>query len=119
MNDTETRTEYEVLKQRLLSVGVPIPGTIHELYARCGSKTCPCATDDTQRHGPYLRWHHKTRGRQNAVGINEVSKTFIARGIKNREEIERLFDKMLEFGATQAEGLSVNLKKSTKNSKKS
>jgi hypothetical protein len=110
MNQAKIDSEYEALKRELLSVGLPIPGTLHELYARCGSKTCPCFTDNAKRHGPYIRWHHKTNGRQYAVGIDEKVQPLIEGGIKNREKLENLFKKMMVVGATYAE-YSVSTKK--------
>jgi hypothetical protein len=113
-----TKIRFEELQKRMSAIDLPIPGTIHELYARCGSPNCPCATDDTKRHGPYLRWHHKIRGRQYAIGISEETKTVIEAGIKNREKIEGLFEAMLEIGADDAKLRNVNFKSASENRKK-
>jgi hypothetical protein len=118
MNKTKADVEYNTLKKKLLSIGLPIPGTIHELYARCGSETCPCATDDTKRHGPYPRWHYRKCSRQCTIGIDCQTEKLIQQGIKNREELEILFEKMLEVGARYVEDLLVKKKRTAGNSKK-
>lgn len=118
MNKTNVNEEYVALKKQLLSIGLPIPGTIHELYARCGSETCPCANDKTKRHGPYPRWHYRKCGRQCTVGIDCQIEKLIEQGIKNREKFEKLFEKILEIGAKYAEDLLVKKKSTIGNSKK-
>jgi hypothetical protein len=110
---------FKELKQQVLAVGLPIPGTIHELYARCGSPTCPCATDDLKRHGPYLRWHYKISGHQYAISMSEEIKGIIEDGIKNREKLEHLFDEMLKIGAEDVNDCNVRLKSPLENRKKS
>lgn len=112
------KIRFKELQKRMLAIELPIPGTIHELYARCGSPTCPCATDDTKRHGPYLRWHHKIHGRQYAIGISEETKTVIEAGIKNREKFEGLLEEMLKIGAEDAKLRNVNFKSASENLKK-
>jgi hypothetical protein len=113
-------TSYAVLKQRLSQVGIAIPGTVHALYARCGSPTCPCATDDEKRHGPYYRWHYRLHGRSVAIGIDEKNLQQFKQWIENREKIFQIVEEMLEIGvgiatesqltATSASGNSKNIK---------
>jgi hypothetical protein len=106
MNHEQTLREYEKLKQELLYIGLPVSGSIQKLFARCGSMGCPCATDDSKRHGPYLRWHHRKGTRQCTAGIEENILPMIEQGINNRDKIEGLVDKMLTLGDTIAETLS-------------
>jgi hypothetical protein len=117
MNGQEN-TRYAALKQKLLEVGIPIPGTIHALYARCGSPTCPCATDDTKRHGPYYRWHYRLQGRTVAQGINETDMPQFQQWIHNREKIYEIVEEMLEIGVRQAASRTDSAKSSKMNSKK-
>ena len=118
MNEIKIKAEYEELQERIKEIGLPIPGTIHELYSRCGSPTCPCAVDDTKRHGPYLRWHHKIRGHQYALGITEEMTPVIKRGIVNREKLEKLVNDMLEIGAEHIKNFSVKKKQALEKSEK-
>jgi hypothetical protein len=115
----ETQKEFCDLVQKLYSIGLPVPGTIQKLYARCGSKTCPCYTDNSRRHGPYLRWHYLNKdNRQCAIGIDEKTLAFIEEGIKNREAIENILEKILALGAAAAHTFLVNCKSTPVNTKK-
>jgi hypothetical protein len=118
MNHEQVLREHEKIKQELRRIGLPISGSIQKLFARCGSMGCPCATDDSKRHGPYLRWHHRKGTHQCTAGIEENILPMIEQGINNRDKIERLFDKMLSLGDRFAESLSDNKKNHAGNSKK-
>jgi hypothetical protein len=98
-------SEYEKLKKNLLEIGMAIPGTIHALYALCGSEHCECAKDKNKRHGPYYRWHYRVNGRQISIGISEQVVNQFEKWINNREELEQLMQKMLDMGAINAEKL--------------
>jgi hypothetical protein len=108
MSKKRFEKDFEILKQDLLTLQVPIPGTIHELYARCGSETCPCATDKSKRHGPYHRWHYRNQGQQRTVGVDGEMKSIIEEGIKNRGILESIVEKMLAIGSTYVESLLAN-----------
>ena len=116
MKPDQKNEAYVSLKKRLFEIGIPIPGTIHALYARCGSPTCPCATDDKSRHGPYYRWHYRLKGRSVAYGIKEENLRQFERWIENREKIYAIVDEMLKLGIETAlarkETVSENSKKS-------
>jgi hypothetical protein len=109
---------YAELKTKLLEIGLSIPGTIHALYARCGSPTCPCATDNAKRHGPYYRWHYRIQGRTVTQGIEESQLPVFREWIANRERFYSIFDQMLEIGVRQATLRSEDQKSSNTNSKK-
>lgn len=102
----EQSPQFLALKQQLLQVGLAIPGTIHALYARCGSNTCPCATDKTKRHGPYYRWYRRARGRLIAQGILPEDLPIFEQWMENREKIEQIVEQILKIGADYAETLA-------------
>ncbi len=120
MNYKELKREYDSLKKSILEIGLPIPGTVHKLYARCGAKTCPCANDDSKRHGPYYRWHYRKGNRQCTVGIEKEKLEILFNAINNREKLEKLLDKMMKIGIQYIENeLDSSVQKSTTdNSKK-
>jgi hypothetical protein len=90
--------EYESLKKRLLSIGIAIPGTIHVLYALCGSENCECVKDKSKRHGPYYRWHYRAGSRQVTIGLDEKEVILFETWIRNRKEIDRIIERMLDIG---------------------
>lgn len=100
--DASLLSKQEKLKKHLLGVGFAIPGTIHALYALCGSKHCECLKDKNKRHGPYYRWHHHVGGRQITIGLDEKEVALFENWIKNRMELERIVKLILETGASYA-----------------
>ena len=100
--DASLLSKQEKFKKRLLGVGFAIPGTIHVLYALCGSNHCECLKDKNKRHGPYYRWHHHAGGRQVTIGLDENEVALFENWIKNRMELERIVKLMLEIGASYA-----------------
>ena len=100
--------EYENLKKRLLSIGVAIPGTIHALYALCGSENCECVKDKRKRHGPYYRWHYRAGGRQVTIKLDEKEIKIIETWIRNREELDRIMQRILDVGAAHAKDMLSN-----------
>jgi len=101
-SDNPITVEYEALEKRLLSVGIAIPGTIHALYALCGSQNCECVKDKSKRHGPYYRWHYREGSRQVTIGLDEKDVIMFKTWIRNREELERIMERMLDIGAAYA-----------------
>ncbi len=100
--EASLHSRQEKLKKRLLAVGNAIPGTIHALYALCGSKHCECLKDKTKRHGPYYRWHHHVGGRQVTIGLDEEEVALLDGWIKNRMELDKILKHILDIGASYA-----------------
>ena len=95
--------KYNDLKNQLMQVGLAIPGTIHALYALCGSSACECVKNKDKRHGPYYRWHHWVGKNKVTLGINETDLQQFEMWIKNREALENILKQLLELGADHAE----------------
>jgi len=55
--------ELEELTAEIAGLGFALPGTVIERYTRCTSKNCRCRADPPQRHGPYLQWTRKVKGK--------------------------------------------------------
>jgi hypothetical protein len=105
--DNPLTVEYEALKKRLPSIGIAIPGTIHALYALCGSQNCECVKDKRKRHGPYYRWHYRADSRQVTIGLDEKDVIMFKTWMRNREEIDRIIQRMLDIGVVYAKGMLV------------
>ncbi len=95
--------QYKDLKNQLMQVGLAIPGTIHALYALCGSSECECVKNKSKRHGPYYRWHHFAVNHKVTRGINKSDLQQFEMWVKNREALESILKQLLELGAAHAE----------------
>jgi hypothetical protein len=103
--------DYEELKKRILDIGIAIPGTLREIYHRCGRSYCQCMVSEKHRHGPYFLWDRRINGKLSAKSINEDDVVIYKEWINNRKKLEELVAQMLSIGQNYAAARS-NLKKS-------
>ena len=69
----ESIESLEARRSRLLSelaqMGDIRPGSITEVYRRCGKKSCWCAQTDQPGHGPFYAFTRKVRGKTQSVQL--------------------------------------------------
>ena len=110
-----TERRINELKQQLYKVGIPIPGSIHISYRRCGKKSCRCQLSDDNLHGPYYVWYRRENGRLTTQSIKKEDIHLYKEWIKNREKMEMIINKILEIGSQYPgirKKLKINYKKS-------
>ena len=54
---------YRRLAAQLAETGYLWPGSISEQRLTCGKPSCACHQDPARRHGPYVYWSTKVKGR--------------------------------------------------------
>lgn len=97
---------YKKLKSSIENLRTPVPGTLRTLYQSCGKQNCRCATGkEKDKHGPYLYWDRKIKGKTISRSVTPVQHRFIQKGIKNRLKLEGIIKKCLDEGATLAQNL--------------
>ena len=87
------------LKQKLYKIGIPIPGSIHISYRRCGKSGCRCQQSNSNLHGPYYVWYRREKGKLTTQSIKEEDVHLYKEWIKNREKLETIIKKILEAGS--------------------
>jgi hypothetical protein len=69
----ESIESLEARRTRLLSelaqIGDMRPGSITEVYRRCGKKSCWCAQTDQPGHGPFYAFTRKVQGKTQTVQL--------------------------------------------------
>lgn|SRR3989338_2898077 len=97
--------KYLELKKKIMDLGIVIPGTVRKVTLRCGNAGCHCRESKKNRHGPYLFWDRKKKGKLSSRSIDETCLDQFQQGIKNRRELETIIRKMLALGLEIASGL--------------
>lgn len=98
-----TTKDLKALKQKMLDCGPSIPGTIREVFLRCGRNNCACAEGKKiDRHGPYYFWSYKRDGRLTSVSLAAEDLVQFREWIENRRRFEALLEEVLEAGAKEA-----------------
>ena len=55
--------ELEEVRAQIAGIGHVLPGSVLEVYNRCGNPGCRCRAQPPRRHGPYLQWTRKVKGK--------------------------------------------------------
>jgi len=87
------------LKQQMCKIGIPIPGSIHMSYRRCGKTGCKCQQSDDNRHGPYYVWYRRENGKLTTQSIKKGDIHLYREWIRNREKLEMIMKKIVEIGS--------------------
>jgi len=58
-------------------------------WLTCGRADCPCAKDPQSRHGPYIYWTSKEKGRSVARLLHSPEAQILAKWVRNRQELEK------------------------------
>ena len=90
----ELQLRQRKLAKQMAEVGFIWPGSISKRYTQCGQSKCACKSDDKYRHGPYVYWTTKLKGRTVAKLLSEREAKLISEWIQNRKMAEKLFVEM-------------------------
>ena len=75
-----------------------LPGTIRNLYMKCGKSGCVCQTDATARHGPYYLWDRKVGKKLTSKMIPTKVVPVLKKGIESRKLLEKLVHEAIKIG---------------------
>lgn len=110
--------DYESLKRKVLSIGLVIPGTLREMYHRCGKSYCMCMQSEEHRHGPYFLWDRKVGGKLASKSIPKEDVPLYKEWMENRKKLDEVVAEMIICGyqhATERQDLKkADLKKQKK-----
>ena len=87
---------YERLRRALARVGFLAIGTISELRLPCGNPTCRCHDDPRDRHGPYVYWTTKVKGKTVSRLLKPQEAQLYKEWVANRKTLGRTVEHMLE-----------------------
>ena len=105
MSNEKEDPAYQRIKEKLLRIGVAIPGTIRETYLLCGRGWCACAKGG-ESHGPYYFWNRKVNGKLTSKSIPKDKLHLYRDWISNRFELEALLTQLLDLGQKYAANLT-------------
>jgi hypothetical protein len=96
------KKQLQELKQQVVDLEMPIPGSIQIMFLRCGKKNCHCHQSDEFRHGPYYLWYRRIHGKMTTQSIAEEDVQSFKKWISNREILEKLVHEMISVGQNYA-----------------
>lgn len=79
-----------LLRQRIDAFDLICSGNLLKRTKVCGKRTCRCATDERQRHGPYWEWTWREHGRLVHRVVTPAQATALAAAIRNGRRVRAL-----------------------------
>ena len=88
---------YRRLAAQLAATGYLWPGSITEQRLTCGKPTCACHQDPARRHGPYVYWSTKVKGRTVNRLLEPEEAALYTEWTENRRNLEQVRRQMLKL----------------------
>ena len=88
---------YRRLAAQLAETGYLWSGSISEQRLTCGKPTCACHQDPARRHGPYVYWSTKVKGRTVNRLLTPEEAGLYLEWIENRHNLEQVQRRMLKL----------------------
>ena len=88
------REQRDALLGELIDLGFVLQGTVSERMLACGKVACRCTTDPAGRHGPYLQWTLKRRGKTVGVYLSPEQAVIRREWIGNNRRLEAIVRKL-------------------------
>lgn len=87
----KTSKSVEQLKQKLLSLGPVLPGSISEQWNVCGTPGCKCKDSlNPKKHGPYYQLSFSVGGRSSSIFIKKEDVAEARKRVKRYQEFKKL-----------------------------
>jgi len=87
-------SQYKGLAAKLGHIGFIWGGSVQSQWTRCGKPGCACAQDPQARHGPYVYWTSKKKGRSVARLLHSPEAEILTEWVGNRREVDRILEEM-------------------------
>ena len=87
---------YERLRQTLARAGYLAQGTVSVSSLTCGNPRCRCHRARPYRHGPYVYWSTKVKGRTVSRLLTPEEARLYKEWIGNRRRLDQTITQMLE-----------------------
>ncbi len=88
---------YRELAAQLAKSGYLWPGSITEQRLTCGQPQCACHRDPARRHGPYVYWSTKLKGRTVNRLLKPDEAELYGSWIENRKKLESVQREMIKL----------------------
>lgn len=95
------------IEEALAAPGLALVGSVEVRRTLCGNKACACHTEPDRRHGPYIVWTRKVKGRTVTRVLSDdqlaAYQPMIDNSRRLRELVAELHDLTLEVVQADAE----------------
>ncbi len=93
----KSQNKIEQLKQKLLSLGPVLPGSISEQWNVCGTPGCKCKDPkNPQKHGPYYQLSFSVGGRSSSMFIKKQDISEARKRLRSYQEFKKLTTELVQ-----------------------
>jgi hypothetical protein len=89
--------ERRVLARQLSRIGFIWSGSVSRRRLTCGNNACACHQDPLARHGPYVFWTTKKRGKTVGRLLRNAEADILIEWVDNRKRLEEIEKKLLKL----------------------
>ena len=93
------RARFEKHAAELVDIGFMLKGSISQRFLPCGTPSCRCHSDPSQRHGPYWQWTSKVKGKTVSRMLTEEQARRYQEWIANWKRFEKTADALHDISA--------------------
>jgi len=91
---TRLREQYDELHSELSQIDYILQGSVTQRRIPCGNPKCACTTDIEARHGPYIQWSQKKKGKTVSAYLSSEQAVLCRAWIDNHRKLDRIIRKM-------------------------
>ena len=88
------KSQHKGLAAKLGHIGFIWGGSVQSQWTTCGKPGCACSQDPQARHGPYVYWTSKKKGRTVARLLHTPEAEILTEWVGNRREVDRILEEM-------------------------
>src|ERR1039457_7688644 len=85
---------FRQVRQELRQLDFLLKGTVLKRMMKCGQPQCACHRDPSQRHGPYLEWTYKVKGKTINVKLSPQAAPLYLAATKQNRKLKAVLAKM-------------------------
>ena len=78
---------------KINSIELILNGTLSSYYKKCGKISCKCYEDKKFRHGPYLIWTRKVKGKTVTKTLTQDQAVAVKKAMKEMKKLNVIVEK--------------------------
>lgn len=102
MTEREIEQRIGAIKREISSLGPLRTGSLSRQYNVCGTPTCRCKADPTQRHGPYYQLSYKHQKKSSSEFVREPDVAQVEQQLRTYARLRALVDEWVGLNIERA-----------------
>ena len=91
---------FHQAQQELHQLDYFLKGTVLKRMMKCGQPRCACHRDPAQRHGPYIEWTYKVKGKTVNVKLSPQAAPLYQAATKQNRRLKAVLARMERLSRT-------------------